>query len=567
MSVGRPPVPDTAAPDQPAARAYEPCEPVSGQAWDVRSSALLASPDVSTDDGPDSETRLSAAADEPSRSARTADSRPLGARTGSRVPRPREAGGAVRAVTGPADPVRELMHRHRGLCERAVDPLEIAAGLEAAGVTDRTAARFRHRDVFSLAEELFARVPRVEGEPGALSARSGTGTRGAQSQGSGSRAYRCPRGRTARRLLNAGLLLLPALLTAVCGALFAPARVQHADGFAVAAGVAAAVLAVGASVRLALRRLVGAKAGVPTLLSAGWLTGVVVWGDRLPGGQGGASVTGGWSASTVPFALACALVPAALCARRFAAGARKRLEASRTLDDFAAGMWPLLTATVALFAALTLGLQILCAEASGTVAGLTGAGPGDGAAGGGSATAEVLASTTALGMLLFTAMLLTAHGFRRVASTGLGVACGAEAAALVASAVPGAGRLLGPLRPEFVPAAVCACVALGLLAWAYRLLSGAFAHHGAVRELRSAGSLPRHCADCAPADGPGIRAESACPGNSNCPHRDRCCHVAHSSPVAHSTTAGHSTTARSRDEHSDCGETCAHSETPWGATP
>ncbi|GGO50033.1 hypothetical protein GCM10012287_28790 [Streptomyces daqingensis] len=460
------------------------------------------------------------------------------------------------------------MHRHRGLCERAVDPLEIAAGLEAAGVTDRTAARFRHRDVFSLAEELFARVPRVEGEPDALSGRSGTGTRG-RVRGSGNRAYRCARGRTARRLLNAGLVLLPALLTAACVALLAPARVQHVDGFAVAAGVAAAVLAVGASVRLALRRLVGAKAGVPTLLSAGWLTGVVVWGDRLPGGQGGAPVVGEWSAVTVAFALACALVPAVLCARRFAAGARKRLAASRTLDDFAAGMWPLLTATVALFAALTLGLQILCAEVSGAAAGLAGADPG-GATVGASVTAEVLASTTALGMLLFTALLLTAHGFRRAASTGLGIACGAEAAALVASAVPGAGRLLGPLHPELVPAAVCACVALGLLAWAYRLLSGAFAHHGAApRELRSAGSPPGRCAHCAPADGPGVRAESACPGDSHCPHRDHCYHVAHSPSVGHSTTAGHSSRADDSDcdEHNDCGETRAHSETPWGTTP
>ncbi|EFH31053.1 LOW QUALITY PROTEIN: integral membrane protein, partial [Streptomyces pristinaespiralis ATCC 25486] len=52
------------------------------------------------------------------------------------------------------------MHRHRELCEQAVDPLEIAAGLEAHGVTNRTAARFRHRDVFALAEEMYARVPR-----------------------------------------------------------------------------------------------------------------------------------------------------------------------------------------------------------------------------------------------------------------------------------------------------------------------------------------------------------------------------------------------------------------------
>lgn len=72
---------------------------------------------------------------------------------------------AVAGRRGTADPVRALMHRHRELCERAVDPLEIAAGLEAHGVTDRTAARYRHRDVFSLAEELFARVPAVAGSP------------------------------------------------------------------------------------------------------------------------------------------------------------------------------------------------------------------------------------------------------------------------------------------------------------------------------------------------------------------------------------------------------------------
>ncbi|NDZ83943.1 hypothetical protein G3I19_36640, partial [Streptomyces sp. SID10853] len=67
---------------------------------------------------------------------------------------------ARKGARGPADPVRALMHRHRELCEQAVDPLEIAAGLEAHGITDRTAARFRHRDVFSLADELYARVPR-----------------------------------------------------------------------------------------------------------------------------------------------------------------------------------------------------------------------------------------------------------------------------------------------------------------------------------------------------------------------------------------------------------------------
>ncbi|MET8626036.1 hypothetical protein ABZW30_20165 [Kitasatospora sp. NPDC004669] len=56
--------------------------------------------------------------------------------------------------------MREVMAEHRELCERAVDPLEIAAGLEEAGLGPDAAARCRHADLFSLAEELYARVPR-----------------------------------------------------------------------------------------------------------------------------------------------------------------------------------------------------------------------------------------------------------------------------------------------------------------------------------------------------------------------------------------------------------------------
>jgi hypothetical protein len=51
-----------------------------------------------------------------------------------------------------ADPVRELMAAHRELCERATHPLEIAAALEEAGVAAATAGRYRHADVFALAE-------------------------------------------------------------------------------------------------------------------------------------------------------------------------------------------------------------------------------------------------------------------------------------------------------------------------------------------------------------------------------------------------------------------------------
>ncbi|MFJ4795444.1 hypothetical protein [Kitasatospora purpeofusca] len=67
---------------------------------------------------------------------------------------------AVGLADGSGDPVREVMAEHRVLCERAADPLEIAAGLAEAGLGPAAAARCRHVDLFSLAEELYARVPR-----------------------------------------------------------------------------------------------------------------------------------------------------------------------------------------------------------------------------------------------------------------------------------------------------------------------------------------------------------------------------------------------------------------------
>ncbi|MEU9007529.1 hypothetical protein AB0D15_37920, partial [Streptomyces sp. NPDC048551] len=68
-----------------------------------------------------------------------------GPRARGRGALPAAAPQAVRRRSG-GDPVKALLHRHRELCERAVDPLEIAAGLEAHGISDRTATRFRHRD-------------------------------------------------------------------------------------------------------------------------------------------------------------------------------------------------------------------------------------------------------------------------------------------------------------------------------------------------------------------------------------------------------------------------------------
>ena len=134
---------------------------------------------------------------------------------------------------GAADPVKALMHRHRELCERAVDPLEIAAGLEAHGITDRTAARFRHRDVFSLAEELYARVPRdtdtATGSPAAPTAPAGEGG--------------------GRRSLT--VLLLPLLPGALCAAALVALARTHGQTrlYAAAAGVLTVALALRAAVR------------------------------------------------------------------------------------------------------------------------------------------------------------------------------------------------------------------------------------------------------------------------------------------------------------------------------
>ncbi|WP_220040720.1 hypothetical protein, partial [Streptomyces tateyamensis] len=126
-----------------------------------------------------------------------------------------------------ADPVRELMAAHRELCERATHPLEIAAGLEEAGVAAATAGRYRHADVFALAEELFARVPRRPDESGA------TAPGGQRAPAGPGRRYR------AGRLLGLlGVVLLP--LVTVLGPAGGPGAVRVPAALAVAAWAAAA---------------------------------------------------------------------------------------------------------------------------------------------------------------------------------------------------------------------------------------------------------------------------------------------------------------------------------------
>ncbi|WP_051837316.1 hypothetical protein [Streptomyces sp. NRRL WC-3742] len=126
-------------------------------------------------------------------------------------------GGA--AVGASADPVRELMAEHRELCERAVDPLEIAAGLEEAGLGPDAAARCRHGDLFALAEELYARVPRRPPPPEAAPPRQCAATSRATLLAAALAALPCAAvaalGTGPAVLLPAAvpLALLPALIT------------------------------------------------------------------------------------------------------------------------------------------------------------------------------------------------------------------------------------------------------------------------------------------------------------------------------------------------------------------
>lgn len=381
---------------------------------------------------------------------------------------PGDAAAPARPVRrGPADPVRALMQRHRTLCEHAVDPLEIAAGLEAHGVTDRTAARFRHRDVFSLAEELYARVPRAQAPAEAPAPAAPFAPAG---------------GLRPRSLARAAVYLLPGLLAAAAVAVLA-----LLDGAAPAVRAAAAALgALAVAVALVpclrrgpLRVRRGARSAVPAV---GWLLGYAVLGDLVLTrvlGTGGHALDAGDAAPLA--ALAFAVAPAAWCARWFAVRAHRGLTASRHLDEFASGSRPLVPATVTLFA-LALGLLLLAAEVLRATVLPRGTDPYTWPA------AVGAAAVGALGVLLFTVRLLAVHGRTRVALAGALTACTIQAAALTAALVahlPGCAAVGAPLRtavtafgPAVVPLAACAIAALLLLVPATALLARASAHSG-----------------------------------------------------------------------------------------
>ncbi|MGW0786957.1 hypothetical protein ACWD04_01590 [Streptomyces sp. NPDC002911] len=353
---------------------------------------------------------------------------------------------------GPADPVKALMHRHRDLCERAVAPLEIAAGLEAHGLTDRTAACYRHRDVFSLAEELYARVPGADGHtPRAPRPKPDPG------KDEGARA-----GWTLQALLpGAACLATAGALELTEGALGGEAR------FAVTAvGALLALLGLRLCLGGGPLRAAGGTGGVTLYVC--WLLGYVVYGDDLLAQVVSGGPDGDWTAAPAPLlGLVLALAPAAWCAHLFAVLVRRRLARSHGLSEFGAGVRPLLFGVVALFLCTLTALLFL-------------AGLGRPGAGGS------LVGPAALGSLLFLARLLAVHGFPEPAATGLAAAFAVEVAApflVLAGRLPGLGDLARPVDavvvaagPSGVPALACGIAAFGLLVHASVTLTRASAH-------------------------------------------------------------------------------------------
>ncbi|MGW3204593.1 hypothetical protein [Streptomyces sp. NPDC001135] len=361
--------------------------------------------------------------------------------------------------------MKALLHRHRELCERAVDPLEIAAGLEAHGVTDRTAARFRHRDVFSLAEELYARVPR-------------TGEHGPRTE-----PLPAPR-------VRADWVLLTLLPGALGAATVAGLRLTHGHPRLLVA--LAGIVTVALATRAALRRgpLAGPSgrhtgqtphgtrrwhAAHGTRVWTLWLLGYALLGDGLlravvsggPDALPTGTPDGPWPTAGAPaLALTLACAPAAWCAHLLTAGARRRLTGSRGLEDFTAAARPLLCGTVVLFLGALTALLLVC----GTVLREPAAFP----------------QTLALGALLLLARLLTAHHHRHAPAVVLGAAAVTEVVALtlpLAGRLPGCAALAVPVRTlvhtwgeAAVPALACGTAALALLLHAARTLTRASAH-------------------------------------------------------------------------------------------
>ncbi|MEW2287228.1 hypothetical protein [Streptomyces sp. NPDC047841] len=425
--------------------------PSGADPWDTRSGQWLA--DVPDERSARATGSPFAPAGQPSPSPSPPGSRAVPDASPGEGSRRRGAPGPRR---GPVDPVKSLLHRHRELCERAVDPLEIAAGLEAHGLTDRTAARFRHRDVFSLAEELYARVPRTA-EPRPE-----------------------PEPRPAPRVRPGWVLLT--LLPGVLGAATVTG-VRLTQGHPRQSVALGGLLAVALATRAALRH--GPLAGPPGTRAWGawiatrawtvWLLGYALLGDGLlhavltggPDTPPTVAPHGPWPTTAAPvLALLLACAPAACSAHLLAAGARRRLTRSRGLADFTAAAKPLLLGVLAVFLGALAALIALC----GTLLHAPAAYP----------------QALSLGALLLLARLLTVHRHRHAPALALGAAVATEAAALalpLAGRLPGCAFLATPVETlvdasgeAAVPALACGTAALTLLWHAGRTLTQASAH-------------------------------------------------------------------------------------------
>lgn len=418
-----------------------PGRPGGADAWDARSEKWLLG---AADDG--SEDALPGSG--PPRAAAVAG------RLRTRAARAAEGNRGSAPRRGAADPVKALMHRHRALCEQAVDPLEIAAGLEAHGVTDRTAARFRHRDVFSLAEELYARVPR-DGD-----------------------RHPCPEPGPAPRV-RADRALLTLLPGTVGAALVTGVRLT--EGRPRLLTVAVGVLALAMAAGLALRRgPLAVPAGAlarhtvtGTRLWTCWLLGYALLGNGLlravldggPDGLPTGAAHSPWPVTTAPvLALTLACAPAAWSAHLFTTAARRRLTGSRGLAEFTGAAQPLLLGAFALYLGVLTALLALCGVVLGEPAGYP--------------------EGLTLGALLLLARLLTVHNVPPRPALALAAAAEAAAVGLVlAGRLPGCAFLASPVEAlvdawgaDSVPALVCGTAALALLFQATRTLTRAAAH-------------------------------------------------------------------------------------------
>ncbi|KQV23838.1 MULTISPECIES: hypothetical protein [unclassified Kitasatospora] len=326
------------------------------------------------------------------------------------------------------DPVRELMERHRTSCEQAVDALEIAAALEDAGLGPAEAARCRHADVFSLAEELYARVPRrpptapVPVPPVRWQQRSWQALRSAVRHGLPAAA------------LAGGVAVLPPVargpLAVLCGGWLAWAAARP-DGASAPDGTVLHRAGYGAGVALlvVLPVTTGGPAGAVLGVAVATAVGAVEW-------------TTGWL-------------------RQVGWG---HLGAARTMADFRARMWPALPVASALHLLATAGLGL-----TGLLL-LTAVGPRPG---GGllyeavhRATGPQWAGQAALALLLLPATVLLRCGRATPAVAGL-LAAGTAGLLLTAAA---------RYRPETAQLLACGSAAALLLPYAWLVLGRPGAH-------------------------------------------------------------------------------------------